>query len=115
MPVHLHGPFDLKWAGKGKSWKLSPAGGKHAVLKDVSFKQNPRVFWHHFVTPKKGAAVVLSAGEQPTLILGKYGKGKVVALTLSPTGLAGDGEVAWWDWDGWFPLVRNLFAWLKRD
>ena len=114
LPVRLSGPFDLKWAGKGKSWALKPAKEKHPVLKGVSFAQNPRVFWHHFVTPKKDAEVVLEAGGEPALVLGRYGKGRVAVLTLSPTGAGAKGEVAWWDWDGWFPLVQNIFSWLNR-
>ena len=115
LPVRLRGPFDLKWAGKGKSWVLVSEQPEHPLLKGVRFDQMPRVFWHHFVTPKSNASVVLKAGPEPTLILGRYGKGRVATLTLSPTGLAGNGEVAWWDWDGWFPLVRNLFGWSKED
>lgn len=115
LPVRLRGPFDLKWAGKGKSWKLSPRQPKHAVLKGLRWDPSPHVFWNHFVTPKPKATVVLNAGSQPTLVLGRYGKGRVAALTLSPTGVAGKGEVAWWAWNGWFPLVRNLFAWLKEE
>jgi len=114
LPVRLSGPFDLKWAGKGKSWALKPADSTHPILKGISFAQNPRVFWHHFVTPKEGAEVVLKAGEKPLLILGRYGKGKVAVLTLSPTGVAAEGEVAWWDWEGWFPLVKNIFTWLNE-
>ena len=115
LPVRLRGPFDLKWAGKGKSWTLATRQPEHPLLKGVGFDQSPRVFWHHFVTPKPNATVVLDAGSEPTLILGRYDKGRVATLTLSPTGLAGEGEVAWWDWDGWFPLVRNLFGWLQED
>ena len=114
LPVRLRGPFDLKWAGKGKSWKLVSEQPEHPLLKGVKFDQMPRVFWHHFVTPKSNASVVLKAGSEPTLILGRYGEGRVATLTLSPTGLAGKGEVAWWDWKGWFPLVRNLFGWSKE-
>ncbi len=115
LPVHLSGPFDLKWAGKGRSWRLTPALANHAVLGGVPFDQQPRVFWHHFLTPKKGSVVALKAGDKPALVLGRYGKGKVAALSLSPTGVGRKGEVQWWDWDGWFPLVRNLFAWAKRE
>tara|TARA_B100000029_G_scaffold400825_1_gene399876 strand:- start:248 stop:1867 length:1620 start_codon:yes stop_codon:yes gene_type:complete len=114
LPVRLRGPFDLKWSGKGKSWRLAAKAPKHDVLNGISFDQSPRVYWHHFVTPKPAATVVLAAGSEPTLILGRYGRGRVAALTLSPTGLEGPGEVAWWDWDGWFPLVRNLLGWLKE-
>ena len=114
LPVRLSGPFDLKWAGKGKSWDLVPTRTDHPVLRGVSFDGNPRVFWHHFVTPKAGAEVVVNAADQPTLILGKYGKGNVAVLTLSPTGAGTEGETQWWDWDGWFPLVRNTITWLSK-
>jgi uncharacterized membrane protein len=113
LPARLSGPFDLKWAGKGKSWNLEPADAKRPLLAGVSFQQQPKVFWHHFVTPKPGTEVVLNAGQQPALILGRYGKGKVALLTLSPTGKEAPGEIAWWNWNGWFPLVRNTMTWLS--
>ncbi len=112
LPVTLSGAFDLKWAGKGKSWPLTPADTNHPVLKGVSFAGNPRVFQHHFVTPKQGAQVVLESAGKPALILGRYGKGKVAVLTLSPTGMGKENETQWWDWDGWFKLVKNLLRWL---
>lgn len=115
LPVTLGGPFDLKWAGKGQSWELTPARAGHPVLQGLSFAAKPRVFWHHFVTPKAGADVVLKAGEKPALILGKYGKGKVAVFALSPTGLGAQGETQWWDWDGWFPLVRNVMTWFTQE
>ena len=94
LPVRLRGPFDLKWSGKGKSWKLATRQPEHPLLNGVRFDQSPRVYWHHFVTPKPNATVVLDAGSEPTLILGRYDKGSVATLTLSPTGLASEGEVA---------------------
>ena len=115
LPIELSGPFDLKWAGEGKSWAIEPATPDHPVLKDVSFAQEPRVFWHHFVKPKAGAQTVLQAGDKSVLILGRYGKGKVAVLTLSPTGIADKGETAWWNWDGWSPLVKNVFRWLNES
>ncbi len=112
LPAKLSGPFDLKWAGKGKSWDLIPAKADDPLLAGVSFEQKPKVFWHHFVTPKAGTQVVLTAGDKPALILGRYGKGKVALFTLSPTGKEAPGEVAWWNGNGWFPLVKNVFTWL---
>jgi len=116
LPVNLSGPFDLKWAGKGKSWDLKPVSGKERsnLLKGVAFTQKPKVFWHHFVEPRKGTESILEAGGKPVLVLGKYGKGKVAVLTLSPTGKENEGEVAWWNWDGWFPLVQNIFTWFSE-
>jgi uncharacterized membrane protein len=115
LPVTLSGPFDLNWAGRGKSWSLTPAKERLPLLAGVPFEMDPRVFWHHFVTPKKGAEVVLKAGDQPALILGGYGRGRVAVLTLSPTGMGTDGETAWWAWEGWFPLVRNIFSLLGNE
>jgi len=114
LPVTLSGPFDLKWAGKGQSWPLTPAKEDSPLLAGVSFASNPRVFWHHFVTPKEDTEVILKAGDQPALILGRYGQGKVAVLTLSPTGEGGPEEKAWWDWEGWVPLVKNVFTWLNE-
>jgi uncharacterized membrane protein len=113
LPATLSGPFDLKWAGKGQSWELTPVNVQNSIFTGVSFAQQPKVYWHHVVTPKAGAQVVLMAGEKPALILGTYGKGKVALLTLSPTGRAATpGETPWWEWDGWPVLLRNAFTWL---
>ena len=114
LPVQLSGPFDLHWAGKGRSWPLTPAAAPHPLLAGVSFDPGPRVFWRHFVAPKAGAEVVLEAGDQPAVVLGRCGRGKVAVLTLSPTGEANPGEVEWWAWGGWPQLVKNLFTWLSE-
>ncbi len=114
LPVILSGPFDLKWSGKGASWPLRPAKESHSLLKGVSFEDNPRVFWNHWVKPKAETEVVLMSGDQPALVCGRYGKGKVAVLTLSPTGKEGKGETAWWNWQGWLPLVRNIFNWFTE-
>ncbi|MHB9036699.1 MAG: glutamine amidotransferase [Armatimonadota bacterium] len=113
LPVEISGPFDLKWAGKGNSWDLLAADAESPLLSGVSFAQKPKVFWQHFVTPKKGSIIVLKAGGKPALVLGRYGKGRVAVLTLSPTG-EGQGETQWWDWNGWDTLVRNVFTWLNQ-
>ena len=115
LPVKVSGPFDLKWAGKGNAWDLKPAASAEGILKGVSFDGRPKVFWQHFVTAKEGAQVHLTAGGRPALITGAYGRGRVAVLTLSPTGKAGHGETAWWDRQGWFPLLRNTVAWLNHE
>jgi uncharacterized membrane protein len=113
LPATLSGPFDMKWAGKGKSWLLTAAPDGKDLLNGVSFAQTPRVYWQHAVTPKKNTRVILTAGGKPSLIIGRYGKGKVALLTLSPTGAPAAGETAWWAWDGWQPLLNNIMTWLN--
>jgi uncharacterized membrane protein len=113
LPATLSGPFDMQWAGKGKSWALQAAPDGKALMQGVAFAQTPRVYWQHAVTPKPGATVALTAGGKPSLVLGRYGKGRVALLTLSPNGDPAAGETAWWDWDGWYTLMKNLFTWLN--
>ncbi|MBI3877105.1 MAG: hypothetical protein HY300_14305 [Verrucomicrobia bacterium] len=113
LPVRLSGPFDLKWAGKGRSWPLTATS--HTVARGLSFEQSPRVFWRHIVTPKDGADVVLTAGEHPALVVGRYGKGRVAVWTPSPTGEAANGETAWWEWNDWAKLMKNVFGWLNDE
>jgi uncharacterized membrane protein len=113
LPVKLSGPFDLKWAGKGKSWALT-AAGKSPITEGLTFEQAPKVFWQHFVTPKAGAEVILTAGGQPSLVVGHYGKGKIAVLTLSPTGVSESGETAWWEWKQWPQLLKNIFQWFNQ-
>jgi uncharacterized membrane protein len=116
LPVTLAGPFDLKWAGKGQSWQLQPAAGvpAHRALAGVAFAQKPLVYWQHAVAPKAGAEVVLRAGGHPSLVFDRFGKGKVAALTLSPTGNPPPGETAWWDWQSWPTLMRNTLEFLTE-
>jgi len=44
LPVTLSGPFDLKWAGKGKSWTLRPSADDVALLAGVSFRKSQKSF-----------------------------------------------------------------------
>jgi uncharacterized membrane protein len=112
LPVTLSGPFDLKWAGKGKSWTLTAR--PHSIARGLSFEQKPRVVWEHFVKPKRGVEVVLQAGGHPALVVGRYGQGRVAVWTPSPTGTPADGQTAWWDWNDWPQLARNIFEWLNE-
>jgi len=114
LPATLSVPFALKWAGKGKSWELTPAPEGKPFLNGISFNPAPRVFWQHLVTPKQDARVILSAGGKPSLIFGKYGKGKVALLTLSPTGATTNDKTAWWNWDAWPVLLKNVFTWMDE-
>lgn len=114
LPVTLAGPFDLKWAGKDTSWPLQPAKDSLPLLKGVTFDDKPQVFWNHRVKPKPETQTILLAGDQPALVLGRYGQGKIAILTLSPTGKEKEGEVAWWSWKGWPSLMQNIFSWFAE-
>ncbi|GIT29328.1 MAG: hypothetical protein Ct9H300mP1_13740 [Planctomycetaceae bacterium] len=112
LPVRLRGPFDLKWAGKGENpGKLISDQPQHPLLREPGFDQSPRVFWHHFVTPKPNARVVLKAGSEPTLILGRYGKGARWPPDAEPPGAGrqrGGGLVGL----GWLVSAGSKSVWL---
>ena len=108
LPVELLGPFDHKWAGKSESWDLEIAEAGHPLVKDVDFAGEPQVMWMHKTTLKEGATTVLSANGMPALPVWKLGKGYVIASLLSPCGVAPEGKTAWWEWQGWDQIVRNV-------
>lgn len=114
LPVKLTGPFDLKWAGKGKSWKLKKSSSS-PILNRLTFDSAPDVYWMHHLTPKKDSQIILKANGLPALVTGSYGKGKVAVLSLSPTGCKQNKEdVPWWDWTSLPELEKNLIIWLKN-
>jgi len=108
LPVELLGPFDHKWAGKGKSWDLKVERAEHPLVKNVDFSGKPQVMWMHKTVLKKGATEALSAGGMPALAVWKLGKGYVIASLLSPCGVAPEGKTPWWNWKGWDQIVRNV-------
>lgn len=103
--------FDLKWEKAGKA--LAKAK-EHAVLAGVDFGGKPMVYWVHNVKVKSGAEVLVKAGDYAVLVEGKCGKGKVLAFMGTPMGLAGTGQVPFWEWDGWVQLAGNMAKWLGQ-
>jgi len=108
LPVELRGPFDHKWAGKGKAWDLRVERPGHPLVEGVDLSDEPQVMWLHKTTLKRGATEVLSANGMPALVVWKLGEGYVVASLLSPCGVAPQGKTAWWKWKGWDQIVRNV-------
>ena len=78
-----------------------PTGARIAPVKDSA---EPRVFWRHNVTPKSGAHVGLTADDQPLLITGTFGKGRVAVFAGSVMGEPQSGQLPVWEWKQW-PVV----------
>ena len=75
--------------------------------------QNPQAtLFYHEVKPKPGTQVVITAGGNPILILGTYGKGRIALWTATLHGEPADPASAYWRWAEWPKLVRNVTAWL---
>lgn len=96
-------PFDLGWAGKGKSYTLR-ASGSHPELEGVDFSTAPDVPWLHKMQLKPGAVILAKAGEYPAIVKMKYGKGTVIACTMAPHG---DPARPFWKGDGWKKFLLN--------
>ena len=110
LPVMLSGPFDLKWAGKNKSWPLRARQGSR-MAEGLPMDASPKVYWCHFFTARPDADVVLTAAGQPMLTLGQYGRGKIAALALTPMGNPDEGDTPWWRWGGWPMVAQRVFGW----
>ncbi len=81
------------------------------TLVSVPVKADARNIWIHRVQSKPRATVLLEAGDQPLLTIGKFGRGTVYAMTGTPLGELADVGTPWWDWKGWETILDNI---LKR-
>jgi len=91
------------------------AGQEHEVLRGVDLSARPHVYWLHEAQPRPGSTVALNAGSRPLLVLGSHGEGRVASFLGTPMGIPGEGQVPFWEWDGWPGLLRNVLRWLGGD
>jgi hypothetical protein len=75
----------------------------------------PAAFYVQTLPPKPGATVELLAGNQPAIITGTFGKGRVVAVALTVHGEAPAGVTAFWDWPGWPQLLGQVIDWAGNN
>jgi uncharacterized membrane protein len=111
LPVTVSGTWDLAPAGPGGT--LRAAAGL-ALPSNLDWTPAPRCFWLHKTAVKPGAKVVLKAGDQPFLVVGEYGKGRVACCTGSVLGQPGPGETAFWEWPDWPKLLFAAVDYLKH-
>ncbi len=78
---------------------------------DYPFQAEPRAFYVQELAPKTESIVQLQAGELPAVVSGSYGKGRVVAMALTPHGEAGEGALAFWEWESWPRLFGQIIEW----
>lgn len=102
LPVRLQ-EFDLRWIKEGTSFKRSSTA-------DFDLSGNPKAYWIHDVKPKQDADVLLTAGDLPLLICGRYGKGRVTVFTATPMGIPAEGETPFWEWSGWHGFLQAMVS-----
>lgn len=67
----------------------------------------------HRTAARKNAVVVVSAGKEPFITAGTFGKGRVVCITGTPYGAAPAGKIVFSEWKDWPLLMKNIFLWLS--
>ena len=83
------------------------APGEKSIGDGLNWAAGPRVFWYHPLTPKPGTTVLLTAGGQPLLVMGAYGKGRVAVFAGTVMGDPPAGKLPFWQWDGWPSLLAD--------
>ncbi|MCG3147203.1 MAG: hypothetical protein PCFJNLEI_00641 [Verrucomicrobiae bacterium] len=83
-----------------------------ARLTPVKGDAQPHVFWRHNIRTKPGATVVLTADEQPLLVTGTFGQGRVAVFAGSVMGDPPAGRLAFWEWSQWPAVLAQAMTWL---
>jgi len=113
LPIVCHsGPSD--W-GRPVGDGILTARPDSPLVAGLSFAAKPRVYFLHRAKARPQADVLLKVGEQPALVLGAFGKGRVACLLATAHGAPGEGETPFWKWTGWPTFLRNVIWWLVKD
>ena len=86
--------------------------GDHPLTALPDWAASPRLFYHNRIMPKADAVVVVTAGEQPILALGKHGQGRTAVFAGTVCGVVPEGVTAFWDWDDWPVFLAGVIEWL---
>ncbi|MHB9133704.1 MAG: glutamine amidotransferase [Armatimonadota bacterium] len=112
-PVTFAEKKDIVFTPAG--FTLAPGPQQVGVgMAKLDWKAEPRVYWHHEVTPKAGSKVLLTAGGKPLLIVGAYGKGRVAVFAGSVMGIPQDKQLPFWSWNGWPSVMAGTINWLTE-
>lgn len=112
-PVQFKDGVDLKHMPEGLALRPGP-DTIGAGFSDLPWDGRPRNFWHHEYLPKKGAKLLLKAGENPLLIVREYGKGRVAVFAGSVMGDPPPGALPFWEWEGWPVVLARTIQWLAE-
>lgn len=108
FPLEYRIPFDTEGLplkqGVKASWPLS-----------VDWSSAPRPQYVHKVSPKPDATVEVMAGEQPAIVSGRFGQGRVVACALTAHGESTPEARAYWEWAGWPKVLGQACEWAGGD
>jgi len=86
--------------GPSATWNLS-----------YDFEADPRALYVQTIVPKLGTVVQVTAGDQPGIVSGTFGKGRVVAVALTANGVVPKNGTIYWDWQDWTALLAQTLQW----
>ncbi|MDA1142616.1 MAG: HEAT repeat domain-containing protein [Planctomycetota bacterium] len=75
------------------------------------FQSGPTAYYYHKLIPKSDAKTQVKVGEQPALVSGPFGKGRVVACGLTVNGNPEADVLPFWDWLDWPVLLGQAIEW----
>lgn len=87
----------------------------HPLTAFLDLAAGPAVQWMHEVQARPGSETILTAGGNPAVVLGHFGKGRVVCCALTCFGVDGPGRAPFWQWPAWAPFLRDLCWWTAGD
>jgi uncharacterized membrane protein len=111
LPVELGEAYN--WRKLQGDGTLKIADSAHPMAVGVAFGKHDRVYYSHLCTPRKGATVVVTAGDRPIVVVGTTPTGGHIACVLAtPFGDEAKGDTAFWNSAAWQKLMHNTVAWL---
>ena len=110
LPVEeSENPFDLK---ENKPPALIKIAATAQILKGTRLNAPGYCYWLHAVKPKAGAGVEMTAGTEPFLICGRYGKGKITVVAGSMLGATTKKQPGFWETDEWVDTLSRVINWM---
>ncbi len=110
LPVTMKDSYIWHFSGADKGIRLTRAEQGDWPL-TADFNAGPCAWYFHKLVPKGEARVQVRVGDQPAMVSGAYGKGRVVACALTINGNPEEGALPFWDWTGWPALLGQAVEW----
>jgi len=110
LPVALTESYIEFYPTAEKGAKLTRAQTADWPLR-LDFQSGPTAFYFHKLIPKSDAKVQVIVGDQPALVSGTFGKGRVVACSLTVNGNPEAGMLPFWKWKDWPALLGQAVEW----
>ena len=97
-----------------KGARLAPAPQADWKM-PYDFQSGAMAYYFHSLVPINGAKVQVKVGDQPAFVTGTFGKGRVVACSLTVNGEPAAGQTPFWEWKDWPKLLGQAIEWAAAE